>query len=266
MARILAVAGQKGGSGKSLVAVNLAAEGVRRGLRVLLVDADPQGSARTWQARGVELGAETPAVVAMDHTMHRPGQLDRLAAAVDLVVIDCPGRLGNVQASALGICDLAILPCAPDASDVWALAETAELVQDLQLRRPELRAAVLVNRLRAQTVLGRGAREAAESAGLPVLRAQLGDRAAYKRAFAAGAGVTTHAPRDPSADEIRALFDETYGGTHAKESRKALVRGAKQGRRAGAQDRGAERGAAHREEAPAGAARAGRVGPRGVGR
>jgi chromosome partitioning protein len=85
---ILAFAGQKGGTGKTTLAVNVAAELVERGASVLLVDADPQGSSRTWAAVAVEAGNQAPTAVAMGSTMHKPDQLPRLATAYEWTIID----------------------------------------------------------------------------------------------------------------------------------------------------------------------------------
>lgn len=218
-AMIVALSGQKGGAGKSTLAIALAAEGVARGLRVLLVDADPQATGRTWAATAAELGHPAPTVVAMDGTMHRPGQLDRVAAGADLVLIDCPPRLGAVQRSAMAVADLVLVPCGPTGADVWALAESVALVQEAQTLRPGLRAFVVVNKVQGRTAMGKGAREAAASAGLPVLRTALGQRVAYGESVTAGLGPTTYAPRDPAADEVRALFDEIVRTAKGEESR-----------------------------------------------
>ncbi len=79
-------ASQKGGVGKSTLAVAFAAELNARGRKVLLVDADPQGSASSWAAVAAELGNETPTTIAMGAAMHQPGQLDRVAAGRQLVL------------------------------------------------------------------------------------------------------------------------------------------------------------------------------------
>lgn len=80
---ILALAGQKGGAGKSTLAVCLAVEALARGQRVLLVDADPQGTARTWAEVAAEAQHPTPTAITMGASMHRDGQLRALERAVD---------------------------------------------------------------------------------------------------------------------------------------------------------------------------------------
>jgi len=208
MALIVALAGQKGGTGKSTIAVCLAAEGTRRGMSVLLVDADPQATARTWGDVAAELGNPAPTIVAMGATMHRAGQLARAAGAYDLAIIDCPPRHGEIQRSALLVAHVAILPCGPSAADAWALASSIELVNEARTLRPELAAYVCITRKVGGTALGRGAREALTAGELPILAAELGYRVAYQEALAAGQGVTTYAPRGTAADEARALFSE----------------------------------------------------------
>jgi chromosome partitioning protein len=208
MAWTLVLAGQKGGVGKTTVALCLAAEAVHRGLRVLLVDADPQGSARTWGDVAAEAGRPAPTLVAMGATMHRDGQLAQLARGYDLTLVDCPPRHGEIQRSALLCADLVILPCGPSAVDAWALSASLELVQEARALAPALRAHVLITRKQGRTALGKGARAVLAASGLPVLTTELGYRIAYQEALAAGQGVTTYAPRDPAAAEARALLDE----------------------------------------------------------
>lgn len=210
MAHIIALAGQKGGVGKSTLAICLAAEATSRGRRVLLVDADPQGTARTWGAVAAEHGHAAPTIVAMGATMHRPEQLPRVAAAFDLVVIDCPPRAGDVQRAALMVADVAVLPCGPAAPDAWALAATLEVVNEAQVLRPGLRAVVVVTR-KQRTAIGQGAREVLGGGGLPVLRAEVWHRVAYQEALAAGRGASTYAPRGAAALEVRQLLDELDG-------------------------------------------------------
>lgn len=205
----IAFCGQKGGSGKTTSAIAVAAELVARGNRqVLLVDADPQGSARTWADVAVEKGHRAPTVVAMGAAMHQPGQLDRLSRSYDVTVIDCPPRHGDIHRAALMIADLAILPCGPTAMDVWALADSVTLITQATAIRPELKALALITRKIKRTTLGQGARDALGAAGLQVLKTELCYRVAYQEAPAAGLGVTEYAPKDQASVEVRALVDE----------------------------------------------------------
>lgn len=218
----VALTGQKGGSGKSTVALALAAECLSRGLRVLLVDADTQATARTWGAVANEAGHPTPTVVSMGADLHKPGQLPKLAEGFDLVVIDCPPRHAEVQRAALMVADLAILPSGPSAHDAWAMAESVELVKAAQRVRPALKAVALVTRKVPGTVIGRGAREALADAGVPLLRTELSFRVAYQEAPAAGLGVAQYAPGSEAAAEVRALTNEVLAlvGLTTKKTRR----------------------------------------------
>ena len=205
---IVALTGQKGGVGKSTTAVCLGVAALERGQRVLLVDADPQGTTRTWGEVASERGHAAPTVVAMGATMHRSGQLRDVARGYDLTLIDCPPRHGEVQRSALMVSDVAVLPCGPSAADAWALSAALDVVNEARAMREDLLACILITRKQGRTALGKGARVALEAAGLPVLATEIGQRVAFQEAIAAGQGITTYAPRDAGTLEMLNLLDE----------------------------------------------------------
>jgi len=215
---IIALTGQKGGIGKSTTAVNLAVAAMARGRRVLLVDADPQATVRTWGDVASEAGHAIPTLVSMGASMHRPGQLPQVAPAYDVTVIDCPPRHGEIARSALMVADIAVFPCGPTAADAWALAAAVEVFNEARALREGLRGCVLITRKQGRTALGKGARSVLETSGLPVLKTELGYRVAYQEALATGQGVTSYAPRDPSAREIFNLTDELETFCHGQEA------------------------------------------------
>lgn len=203
---IIAIAGQKGGAGKSTIAVCLAAEWHAQGRRVLLVDADPQATALTWAEVASEQERPTPTVIAMGDNLRQ--QLPQAAEGFDVVIIDCPGRKSSKrQVGAMMLADVTLLPCGPSTPDVWALSESVELVQEVLSLRAEMHAAIVCNR-RTATTEGRTMREALGEVGLPMLSATLGQRVAYSEALAGGCGVSTYARGGAAASEIRLLADE----------------------------------------------------------
>lgn len=208
---IIALAGQKGGAGKSTLAVCLAVEALTRGRRVLLVDADPQGTARTWAEVAAESEHPTPTTITMGASMHRDGQLRALAAGYDLTLIDCPPRHGEIQRAALMVADRVLIPCGPSAPDVWSLGDTVALLDDARAVRPALEALVVLTKVQPRTAIGAGASSAVAGAGLPVAEARCGFRVAYQEALVFGRGVTTHDPSGVAAREVRRLFDELFG-------------------------------------------------------
>jgi chromosome partitioning protein len=215
---IVAFAGQKGGVGKSTTAVCLAVAALERGSRVLLVDADPQGTVRTWGEVAAERKRPAPTVIAMGASMHKQGQLMALAAAYDVTFIDCPPRHGEVQRSALMVADVVVLPCGASAADAWALATSLEVVREARAMRDELVACVLITRKQGRTALGKAARKVLESTGLPVLTTELGSRIAYQEALAGGQGITSYAVRDAGTREIFDLLDELGRMFHGQEA------------------------------------------------
>jgi chromosome partitioning protein len=211
MGPIIALCGQKGGTGKSTTAIAIAGElHHRRGMRVLLVVGDPQGTTSTWAQKAAEANRSTPMVVAMNARMHLPGQLDNIGRDYDAIVIDCPGRLDAVQRSALQIADIAVLPCGPTGPEAWALTQSVELVQEAMEVRPEMKAFVLVTRKIVGAKIGADAQSTFSEWGLPVLGAELCMRVAYQEAITGGDLVTSYAEGQPAGDEVSALVNELW--------------------------------------------------------
>ena len=134
---IVGVLNQKGGVGKTTVAVDLAACFARsQRRRVLLVDADPQGSALAWSATRE---AEPPfAIVGLAKpTLHR--DLPRLARDYDIVVIDGAPRVNDLGRSAILASDYVLIPVQPSPYDVWAAADTVALIREAQVMKEALR-------------------------------------------------------------------------------------------------------------------------------
>lgn len=212
---VISLVNQKGGVGKSTIAIAIASELLARGHRVLLVDADSQRTVQTWSEVAAEGRHAAPSVISMSGvTLHEKNQIPEVAHAFDFVVIDTPARLGAVMKSAILASDLVLVPCAPSAFDAWALAETLEVILKAQSLGP-LKAALVVNGKRAGTALAAKARGVLLKGGLPVLNTELGLRQVYKEALGDGRGVFT--ANGAAHVEITSLVDEilTFGGEHA---------------------------------------------------
>jgi chromosome partitioning protein len=220
---ICAVVGSKGGVGKSTTAISLAVEWHRRGLSVLMVDADRQGTLRTWYAVRRELGLcddeERLHVVHLDSDERGPDDDERKAALIrrvvptlaegfDLCLLDTPPSNDEVQRAAIAIADQVVLPTGPHAADLWGLVPMLDLVRAERDGRRKLVASVMRNKVRAATVASRHADEALGEMALPLLEARLGNREDYGRATPAGAGVTQWCPSSDAAAEVKALATE----------------------------------------------------------
>lgn len=206
--KIIAVGGQKGGTGKTTTTVSLAMEAFLKGQQVLVVDADPQGSTMTWAQVMVENDQEGPTVISMGEGMHRKDQLARLAQTYDVVFIDCPPRFGKVLRSALMVADMVLLPCGPSDVDVWALAETLDLVEMAQDIRPSLQSAVVITKVMRRTTIGRTARRMLQEGGHHVFKTELGYRVAYQVCMGYGQGPSNYEPKGKATREVSRLYEE----------------------------------------------------------
>ena len=195
----LCVANLKGGTGKTTVTLNLASCFHKAGHRVLIVDADPQGSCTTWSS---QRGDGPPVVAIQGQSLRR--SLAQVSEGFEVVIIDSPPRMGIESRSAMLLSDLVIIPTLPGAADIWALQETLRVVEDARDLRPDLRVRVVLNRT-DRTTLARLAREAIEELGTPILPATLGSRVAFGEATLAGLGVVDYQPGSVAALEIQAL-------------------------------------------------------------
>ena len=209
MVYIIAVVGRKGGVGKTTVSVHLAGEFAARGILVHLVDSDPQGSAAQWAAPGnLRLPVE-----------HLPVTVDRLkpwvervrTVAADVMILDCPPHLDAALGAAVGLADLAVLPCGPSGLDMMAMGEVLAVVRQAREYRAGKPAALIVpNRVDRRTSEGREIVAELAKLGEPVGPA-LAYRSAFVRAFNTGDTVGAFAPGSMADTEVKALADAIEG-------------------------------------------------------
>jgi len=205
---IVSFLNQKGGVGKTTLAVHVADALSRRGKRVLLVDADPQGSALDWAA--ARSGEPRFPVAGLPRaSLHK--ELPALARGYDAVVIDGPPRVYDVARSAIMASDLVLVPVQPSPYDVWAAKEIADLMREATAFKPDLKSAFTINRKIVNTALGRDVVEALADYPIPVLKSAVCQRVAFAESAARGQTVFEAAPDHPAGKEVLALVDEILG-------------------------------------------------------
>ena len=199
---IIGVLNQKGGVGKTTLAVNVSATLAMRGLRVLLVDADPQGSSMAWSAAR-EAPPLFPVVGMAKPTLHR--DMPEIAKDYDAVVIDGAPRVNDLGRAAILASDTILIPVQPSPYDVWAASDTVQLIREAQQFKPDLKAAFVINRKIVNTAIGRDVATALEHFDIPVLPTQLCQRVLYAESAGQGLGVAEVAPNSEAARELAAL-------------------------------------------------------------
>ena len=206
---IVGILSQKGGVGKSTISINLAATLASRGKRVLLIDADPQGSAMAWSSAR-EGDPLFPVIGMAKPTLHK--DLPEVARDYDHVIIDGAPRVNDLGRAAIIASDLVVIPVQPSPYDVWAAAETVQLVREAQQFKTNLKAVFVINRKIANTAIGRDVVGAlAQFDDVPVLATALTQRVVYAESAGAGLSVAEAAPGSEGAREVERLADEIVG-------------------------------------------------------
>ncbi len=204
---IISVLNPKGGCGKTTISTNLARALFDRGHSVLLVDSDPQGSARDWHAANEDNPIE---LVALD----RPNNVKTLAsmaANYDYVVIDGAAKLEDMIAAAIKVSDFILIPVQPSPYDIWAASDLVDFIKARQEVTDGVPlAGFVVSRAVEGTRLGDDVRAALDDYALPVCKTAITQRQVYPQTASEGRTVFDADNAKAKAETV-ALVDEVLG-------------------------------------------------------
>jgi chromosome partitioning protein len=209
MGKIIAVGNLKGGTGKSTIAVNLACRLAEKERSVVLIDADPQGTAAAWLRDGPPQGLHLISLpLGRAHPDAWAARISGKRGACAQIVIDLPPQAGDCFEAALGIADLLVVPLTLSEVDLHATAQALAVLHRMRGVRGGRPACLLVpSKVDRRTSLGRQARGSLAGLGWQVGPA-LGQRAAHGEAFKAAKWIGAHAPDTAAHREVRMLVEE----------------------------------------------------------
>lgn len=201
---VISVLNQKGGAGKTTIATHLARALQLNNKDVLLIDSDPQGSARDWAAVKED---QPVSVVGIDRpTIDR--DLKNIASK-DFVVIDGSPQAHDLAVSAIKASNFILIPVQPSPYDIWATSDLVDLVkQRIEITDGQLKVAFVVSRAIKGTKIGDEIIEALQGYELPVLDSKIVQRVIYPTSAASGCTVFENDPNGAAAKEINSLLKE----------------------------------------------------------
>ena len=204
--KVLSVLQQKGGVGKTTIAVHLATQikELAPHLRIAIADADPQKSATTWLNKGTT-GVEVYSVAADIDGANLKEELSSIDA--DLVIVDLPPAIASVSMRATLYSDVILVPVGASALDIAAARHAIDLCKEALELDPDKKYLLVPNRIQMNTASGRELRDVLQQWG-PVSKATLCLRVAYADSVMHGAGINQFAPYSPGYQEIGFLAEE----------------------------------------------------------
>ena len=202
--QVIALVGNKGGAGKTTLAINLASA-FSELAPTILFDADPQGSSLQW----CNIAGDTATLDVLDGSVNLADQV-RSSSDLSYCVVDCPPSVHSEQTQeALRISDLVIIPVQPSPLDLWASVHIETEVNKARAANPDLRALLVINQSESRTRLSKLAAEALKELSLPAATTAIRRRVAHRNAMLEGRSVLQMGSRGAmAADEIRQLIDE----------------------------------------------------------
>lgn len=207
--KVISLLNQKGGVGKTTLSINIATVLAKQSDKegsVLLIDADPQGSALDWSGAAGDVKSPVTVMGYPKSNLHQ--KIEDFGKGRDYIVIDGAPRVTDLARSCIIASDLVLIPVQPSPYDIWASNEIVKLIQEAMIYKPSLKAAFVINRKIPNTTIGRDVRDALEQFQLPVLSASVTQRIVFAESASAGISVVDVDDKSNAAHEIKRLTKE----------------------------------------------------------
>lgn len=175
--KVVGIPHGKGGVGKSTIAVNIARALQLRGLKVVIIDCDAQGTAQSWKASRSD-GENLPAVFGVDKASALQSDVRQLSDSFDIAVIDGGAHLDKIHSSIIKTSDLVLIPVQPSPADIWPTEQIVDLIHQRQEVAGTPEAAFVISRRKVGSRLGKGVEDVLSRFDLPVWEGTC-DRVAY---------------------------------------------------------------------------------------
>ncbi len=203
-AKIITVAQQKGGSGKTTIAANLALALSGRKNTVAILDTDPQGSLGRWFMERCERTGDEPGLgFRTASAWGARYEARELAKTHDYVIVDTPPKMGSDGRPAIEVADLVVVPVTPSPLDLWATEPTVELA-----RTEKTPTILVINKAAPRTRMTRDLRAPLEKMNCSCANAMIGNRIAFAETLSQGSAPIERFRTSAAASEVNVLTDE----------------------------------------------------------
>jgi chromosome partitioning protein len=208
-AKIICVCNQKGGSGKTTIAMHLAGSLSLRKKKVIVIDGDEQGSAVEWASlapEGVPFPSKVCSLAKAGRKIHQ--EIKKFIEDFNFIIVDCPPAAESpIAKSSLLVADLALVPFIPGALDMLASVLIRNTIDDVKVLNPDLKSKLLINRIEPQTTLTQTVLELIPNFNMEILKSKIHKRTAYGEAVLSGTIV--HCLKKKSKEAIQEIEDLT---------------------------------------------------------
>ena len=201
---VIAVVSAKGGTGKSTITLNLGGALSSAEHRVLVVDADPQGSIAQWARKSRQ--KEPAILVEPSPVIHK--KIKKLYENYDYVFFDSPPTFRKRMRTVIRLADRLIIPVAPGLADYWSTKKLLEMYFEEKEKRPKLNARLLISRIDRRTKLGREFRPFLERLSIPIFVTEIPQRIIYSESWHARKTVDRLQPNGSGAKDFKQLAQE----------------------------------------------------------